>query len=75
MLLSINKNPLTCVDLSKLLGIEVRQIADGVEGLEISLTAKEADITADHVAVLTEIYGGQTVELITEDTKNEIIIR
>ena len=67
MKLQIQSENLTCVDLSKLLGLEVKQIATG-GGVEISLTAKESDITADHIAVIKEIYGGQTVELITEDT-------
>ena len=62
-----NEN-LTCVDLEKLLGLPVKQISTSPEGVEISVTAKEADITPDHIAVIKEIYGGQTVELITEDT-------
>ena len=81
MKIQISSDNITCVELSKLLGLEVRQIATTMGdletpgGLEISVTAKEADITADHIAVLTEIYGGQSVELITEDTKDETITR
>ena len=70
MKIQISNENLTCVDLEKLLGLPVKQISMG-DGIEISVTAKEADITADHIAVIKEIYGGQTVELITEDTKDE----
>ena len=65
MKIQITNENLTCVDLEKLLGLPVKQISMG-DGVEISVTAKEADITSDHIAVLKEIYGGQTVELITE---------
>ena len=74
MKIQIRSENMTCVDLGKLLGLPVKQIATG-EGVEISVTAKEADITSDHIAVLKEIYGGQTVELITEDIKDETITR
>ena len=67
MKIQIQSDNLTCVDLEKLLGLPVKQISMG-DGVEISVTAKESDITADHIAVLTEIYGGQSIELITEDT-------
>lgn len=65
MKIQIQFDNLSCVDLEKLLGLPVKQIAMG-EGVEISVTAKEADITADHIAVIRDIYGGQSVELITE---------
>ena len=68
MKIQISNENLTCVDLEKLLGLPVKQIATG-DGVAISVTAKEADITADHIAVIKDIYGGQSVELITEDTK------
>ena len=70
MKIQIQSENLTCIDLSKLLGLPVKQIATS-EGVEISLEAKEADITPDHIAVIKDIYGGQTVELITEDAKDE----
>ena len=57
MKIQLQSEQITCVDLEKLLGLPVKQIATG-DGVEISVTAKEADITADHIAVLTEIYGG-----------------
>ena len=68
MKIQISNENLTCIDLEKLLGLPVKQIATG-DGVEISIEAKEADITADHIAVIRDIYGGQSVELITEDTK------
>ena len=70
MKIQISSENLTCVDLEKLLGLPVKQIATG-EGVEISIEAKESDITDDHIAVIRDIYGGQSVELITEDTKDE----
>ena len=75
MKIQLTNENMTCVDLEKLLGLPVKQIATSPEGIEISVTAKESDITADHIAVITEIYGGQTVELITEDIKDEVITR
>ena len=74
MKIQLSNENLTCVDLEKLLGLPVKQITTG-DGVEISVTATESEITADHIAVLTEIYGGQTVELITEDVKDETITR
>ena len=74
MRIQILSEGLTCVDLEQLLGLPVKQIATG-DGVEISVTAKESDITADHIAVIKEIYGGQSVELITEDSKDETITR
>ena len=65
MKIQIQSEQMTCVDLEKLLGLPVKQISMG-DGVEISLEAKEADITDDHIAVIKDIYGGQTVELITE---------
>ena len=75
MKIQIQSENLTCIDLEKLLGLPVKQIATSPEGIEISVEAKESDITADHIAVIKEIYGGQTVELITEDIKDETITR
>ena len=65
MKIQISNENLTCVDLEKLLGLPVKQISMG-DGVEISVEAKEAEITADHIAVIRDIYGGQSVELITE---------
>ena len=75
MKIQIQSDNLTCIDLEKLLGLSVKQIAMNPEGVEISLEAKEADITPDHIAVIKEIYGGQSVDLITEDIKDETITR
>ena len=74
MKIQISSENITCVDLEKLLGLPVKQISMG-EGIEITVTATEVDITDDHIAVLRDIYGGQTVELITEGEEDETIIR
>ena len=74
MKIQLSNENLNCVDLGKLLGLPVKQIATG-EGIEITVEATEADITDDHIAVLRDIYGGQTVELVTEGKEDETIIR
>ena len=74
MKIQIQSKQLNCIELGELLGLPVKQISMG-EGVEISIEAKEADITDDHIAVIRDIYGGQTVELITEDIKDETITR
>ena len=74
MKIQLQSEQLTCIDLEKLLGLPVKQIATG-EGIEITVEATEADITDDHIAVLRDIYGGQTVELVTEGKEDETITR
>ena len=74
MQIKIEGKQYNCIELGKLLGLPVKQIATG-EGVEITVEATEADITDDHIAVLRDIYGGQTVELITEGEEDETIIR
>ena len=74
MRIQLSNDNLTCVDLEKLLGLPVKQIATG-EGIEITVEATGADITDDHIAVLRDIYGGQTVELVTEGEEDETITR
>ena len=71
MIIKTQSENLTCVDLSKLLNLEVEQITSSPEGIGISVKATETDITSDHIAVIKEIYGGQSIELITEDIKDE----
>ena len=71
MRIIISNQNLSCEDLSKLLGVTVKRILHGAVdeekfGVSVVVEAKQADITADHIAVIKEIYGGQTVELITE---------
>ena len=75
MRIQISNENITCVDLEKLLGLPVKQIATGPDGIEITVEATEADITDDHIAVLRDIYGGQTVELVTEGKEDETITR
>ena len=65
MKIQISNETYTCVDLEKLLGLPVKQIATG-EGVTLTLTAKESDITEDHVQVLKEIYGGTEISLELE---------
>ena len=75
MKIQLTNENLTCVDLEKLLGLSVKQIATGPEGIEITVEATEVDITDDHIAVLRDIYGGQTIELVTEGKDDEAITR
>ena len=66
MKIQISNQNMTCVDLEKLLGLPVKQIATDGEGVVLTITAKEADITEDHVQVLKEIYGGTEISLELE---------
>jgi len=65
MKIQILSENMTCVDLEKLLGLPVKQIETG-EGVTLTLTAKESDITEDHISVLKEIYGGTEISLELE---------
>ena len=66
MKIQITNKSMTCVDLGKLLGLPVKQIATDGEEVSLTLTAKESDITNDHIAVLKEIYGGTEISLVLE---------
>ena len=74
MQIKIEGKQYNCIELGELLGLPVKQISMG-EGVEITVEATEADITDDHIAVLRDIYGGQTVELVTEGKEDETITR
>ena len=54
---------ITCDDLTVLLGLPVRSItrgvidAEGTRGVLVTLDATAAQITADHEAVLIDVFG------------------
>ena len=55
------KGSVTCVELTSLLGLPVLQIVTDGQETQIKLDAIESDITVDHRAVLTEVFGSQLV--------------
>ena len=55
------KTSITCVELAELLGLPVLQIITDGQTTQVKLDATESDITADHQAVLAELFDGQTV--------------
>lgn len=57
----IGNQPITCDYLADLLDLPVNYISTNENGVTVSLNATEAQITADHIAVLAEAFDGQTV--------------
>lgn len=62
MIITISE-PVTCVELQALLGLPVLQITREGNEVIVKVQATEAQITADHKAVLTQAFPGQTVSL------------
>ena len=66
MKIQIQSEQMTCVDLEKLLGLPVKQIAASPEGVEIDIEAEE--VTTEQQALLMDIYGAG-VEVALERKK------
>lgn len=67
MNITINaKTSINCVELAELLGLPVLQIITDGQAVQVKLDAMESDITADHQAVLMEVFGGQEITVEVE---------
>ena len=81
MEVKIGYSHINCVGLTDLLDLPVNAIRigtineEGDRGVRLYIEAKETQITDDHIAVLRDIYGGQTVELVTGGKEDETITR
>ena len=55
----------TCIELGALLGLQVNEIAENANGdYTIDIEGDPEALTADHLAVLQEIFVGRTVEVV-----------